>query len=75
MAADNTLIAVPVMSRGSKFEAGPAHPLFRTNPPLTSYRFSYDVLPDGSRFIVNTAAPERAAPITLVENWLSDFKK
>lgn len=75
MAADNTLIAVPVMSRGSKFEAGPAHPLFRTNPPLTSDHFSYDVLPGGSRFIVNTAAPERAAPITLVENWLSDFKK
>lgn len=71
MAEDNTLMAVPVNARGSKLEIGTAHPLFRTNPSL----LTYDVSPDGSRFIVLTAAPETTAPITLVENWLSDFKK
>jgi len=76
LAADNTLMVVPIMSRGAKFEAGAAHALFHANPtPSTHYQSCYDVSPDGSRFIINTAAAERTAPITLVENWFSDFKK
>lgn len=71
LAEDNTLMAVPVKGTGSKFEIGTARPLFRTNPSL----LTYDVSPDGNRFIVLTAAPEATAPITLVENWPSDFKK
>ncbi len=71
MAEDNSLMAVPVSGRGSKLEIGTPHPLFRTDPSL----LVYDVSPDGSRFIVLTAAPEATAPITLVENWPSDFKK
>jgi eukaryotic-like serine/threonine-protein kinase len=72
VAADNTLMSVPVTSSGSRFEVGAAHPLFRANLDLG---FVYDVSPDGSRFIMNTAAPETTAPITLVENWPSDFAK
>jgi Tol biopolymer transport system component len=75
VATDNTLTAVPVASRGSKFEIGTPHPLFRASPVLESYYYYYDVSADGSRFVINTAAQERAAPITLVENWPSDFKK
>ena len=71
IAEDNTLMAVPVSGRGTKLEIGTPHPLFHTDPSL----LTYDVSPDGSRFIILTAAPEATAPITLVENWLSDFKK
>lgn len=65
---------VPVLSHGSVFRIGTPHPLFRINPG-NNYDTSYDVSPDGSRFIINTAPEERNAPITLVENWLSDFNK
>jgi hypothetical protein len=49
-----------------------AHPLFRANPGF--YSVSYDVSPDGNKFIINTAPEERTAPITIVENWLSDLR-
>jgi eukaryotic-like serine/threonine-protein kinase len=71
LAPDKTLMSVPVTHRGTKLELGPSHALFRINAIF--YIFPYDVSPDGNRFIVNTAAPEKAAPITLVENWQSDF--
>jgi eukaryotic-like serine/threonine-protein kinase len=74
LAQDNTLTAVSVTTRrgsGFAFEAG--HPLFRANPGF--YGISYDVSPEGSRFIINTAPQEKTAPITVVENWLSDFKR
>jgi Tol biopolymer transport system component len=74
LALDNTLMLVPVLSHGSVFRIGTPHPLFRINPG-NNYDTSYDVSPDGSRFIINTAPKERTAPITLVENWLSDFNK
>jgi eukaryotic-like serine/threonine-protein kinase len=74
IADDSTLMSVPVTGRGSKFEVGVPRPLFRANPGTP--RYIYDVYPDGSRFIINTMAPpETTSPITLVENWLSDFKK
>ena len=72
LASDNTVMAVPVSMRSSKFEFEPARPLFRANPGF--YSVSYDVSPDGNRFVVNTAPEERTAPITVVENWLSDMK-
>jgi DNA-binding winged helix-turn-helix (wHTH) protein/Tol biopolymer transport system component len=75
VAPDNTLTAVPVTGMSSKFNMGTPRRLFQSNPLQESYYVYYDVSPDGSRFIINTAAQERTAPITLVENWLSDFKK
>jgi Tol biopolymer transport system component len=74
VANDGALMSVSVTRKGSKFEFGAARPLFRPNS--ATFDFIYDVSPDGSRFIGNTVAPpETTAPITLVENWLSDFKK
>jgi len=69
---DETLMSVPVTSQGAKLSLGVARALFRISPGF--YIFPYDVSPDGNRFVVNTAAPEKAAPITLVQNWESDFK-
>ena len=73
LAADNTITAVRVSSSRSRLDIGPPHSLFHVNP--SSNGNTYDVSPDGSRFIVNTAPQERAAPITVVENWQSDFDK
>jgi hypothetical protein len=79
IAEDGNLMSVPVTSGDSKFEIGAARPLFRPNAgtiamgPTTA---AYDVSLDGSKFIMNIGpSPETTAPITLVENWLSDFKK
>ena len=69
---DNTLMSVRITHRGMKLDLGVAHALFRIDPGF--FIFPYDVFPDGKGFIVNTATPEKAAPITLVENWQSDFK-
>lgn len=73
LASDNTVMAVPISTRHGRFAFESARPLFRANPGF--YRVSYDVSPDGSKFIVNTAPEERTAPITVVENWLSDQKR
>lgn len=68
---DNTLNAVP-LTRSPEFHTGSQHALFRFNPGF--YNISYDVSPDGNRFIINTAPQEKAAPVTVVENWLASFK-
>ena len=74
ISSDNTVIAVPITKTGSTLEVGTAHTLFRADPD-PSIGIPYDVSPDGRRFLINTAPPEKAAPITLVENWLSDLKE
>lgn len=70
---DSSLVAVPVKIRGSQCETGAVRSLFRIDQPHDT--FPYDVAPDGRRFILNTPAPEGNAPLTLVENGLSDFKR
>ena len=75
VSADSTLMAVPVAGRGSTFEAGIARPLFRPGGAIR-FGFGFDVSADGSRFILNlNTTPEDTAPITLVQNWPSEFKK
>ena len=73
LASDNTMMDVSVSKRSGTFVFESARPLFRANPGF--YNVSYDVSPDGSKFIVNTAPEERTAPITVVENWLSDVNR
>ena len=71
-------MSVPVTSGDSKFEVGAARRLFRPNADTIAGPTvaAYDVSLDGSKFIINIGpSPETTAPITLVENWLSDFRK
>ncbi len=70
---DDNIMAVPVTTRASEINAGKPHPLFRANPGF--YDSSYDVSLDGKKFMINTAPQEKAAPITVVENWPSDLRK
>jgi Tol biopolymer transport system component/tRNA A-37 threonylcarbamoyl transferase component Bud32 len=71
---DNKLMAAAVNAKGSSFEVGAVKPLFQTH--ATAYRYSYDVTPDGQRFLISTA-PEQpgTAPITIVLNWAAGLKK
>jgi eukaryotic-like serine/threonine-protein kinase len=73
MTSDNTMMAVPVVSNAAKFETGDARPLFRADPGLPIN--AWDVYPDGSKFIIEAAAREKSAPITLVQNWPADFRR
>jgi hypothetical protein len=72
---DNKLTAATVNGQGSPFEVGPVRQLFDTRAML-NHRSTYDVSPDGQRFLVNTLAEEAIpAPITLVVNWPALLKK
>jgi len=72
---ENKLMAVVVGGQDSAFEVGTVQPLFDTRSPPTGLRSSYDVSPDGQRFLVNTLAEEAPGPITLVVNWPALLKK
>jgi serine/threonine protein kinase len=83
LALDGTLTAVPVKS-GPTFEWGAALPLFQTgtSPRGGSPAFSYDVTPDGQRFLFMTPAAPPATesnstpnPITVVINWTAALRK
>jgi hypothetical protein len=67
------------VNEGSTFEADAATPLFLTRLRQhisTTDLFSYDVSPDGQRFLMNTDVGEKTAqPLTIVLNWAAQFKK
>ena len=79
---DNTLMSVAVWRGVANFRVGAARPLFglasispvpNATDPIYDH---FDVSRNGGRFIINGGVPpESTAPITLVENWLSDLKK
>jgi hypothetical protein len=66
---DLSMMSVSV-SYAPRFRAGPPTELFkvRTLSPSGLVGRSYDVTPDGQRFLVKV--PTRPAPITVVVNWL-----
>ncbi len=74
----NTLFAVPV-SAGETFETGTPVRLFTTRgrEPVSSTDFyTYDVTPDGQRFLVNrTVKPANPSPAYVVLDWTADLKK
>ena len=71
IAADNTLMSVPVRQSLLPSGIGTAVPLFkvRTAPLSAVARQQYVVSPDGQRFLVDTRDEASAAPITLILNW------
>jgi Tol biopolymer transport system component len=74
VSADNRLMAVDVKA-DSGFEAGTPRALFDVHLK-TTFGLSYDISPDGQRFLANTVVGEfKANPITLVLNWAAEIKK
>src|SRR5262245_8015253 len=78
LAPDGKLMAVN-LKEGPTFDADVARPLFQTRmrPHISSEDlYSYDVSPDGQRFLLNTEIGEvTSPPLTVVLNWAAALKK
>ncbi len=68
----SVLTAVPVEPRGDSLAFGAERDLFRVTQRPS--RNSYDVTPDGQRFVVVTLGQENEAPIVVVSNWLATLE-
>ncbi len=78
LASDGKMMSVAVTATAS-FEAGTPVALFQTHrrQPISAQDvFSYDVSPDGQRFLVATKVDEpSAAPLSVTLNWASELEK
>ena len=76
LSTDSRLVAVAVDGRGEIFKVGAVEPLFGVRPG--GGRYTYDVAPDGQRFLFSAQPVEdepTATPITVVLNWTADLKR
>jgi eukaryotic-like serine/threonine-protein kinase len=74
LAPSNVLMGTGGNGKGSSFEVGAVKPLFQTN--LTGLREGIRRVPDGQRFLINTAPQESASvPITVVLKWTAGLTK
>ena len=61
---------------GTVVESGTPHPLFEVRTTIAFERNSYDVTPDGQRFLVNSLVLDSgASPVTVVLNWAAGFQR
>jgi hypothetical protein len=78
LAPDATLMATPVIL-GTTFQAGTPVQLFQLHRRVSVPSFdlfSYDVSPDGQRFLVATRIDEsNAVPVSVMLNWTSALEK
>ena len=71
IAPGGVLVALSVSS-GPRLDIGAPVPLFSVEPDIENY----DVVPDGSRFLVSTPAQEvRESPIRVIVNWTAALEK
>jgi Tol biopolymer transport system component/predicted Ser/Thr protein kinase len=71
----NRLMATAIDASGDRFDVGVARPLFDVRNVAVGRRASYDVTPDGGRFLFNLVAEEAATtPFQLVVNWPAALK-
>ena len=71
LSTDSKIMSVPVKT-GSNFDAGTPTALFQANPRemfATSELFSYDVINDGQKFLINTQLKTEMTPMSVVLNW------
>jgi Tol biopolymer transport system component len=73
---DGILMAAEVTARKDSFAVGSILPLSERRVFQTFYSATYDVFPDGQRFIMSAIKPEVLhAPLTLITNWTSEMKR
>ena len=76
--APDAAMVVPVET-GDTFQRGTPRQLFSMDPYFEGTNFSWDISPDGQRFLMvrrSAAADEDAQPpqIIVVENWVEELK-
>jgi Tol biopolymer transport system component len=64
---DDAITAVEVEGKGANFEVGRSQRLFMA--PLSAFSATYDVAPDGQRFIMSTFSDQEIPPPVLMLNW------
>ena len=73
---DGILMSAVVTAGKDSFAVGSITPLSDRRVFQTFYSSTYDVFPDGQRFIMAAIRPEAIhAPLTLVTNWTAELKK
>jgi len=79
LAPDGTLMSVAVRGGGAQFDADPPQPLFKARPRQhisSGDLFTYDVAPDGQRFLVNTDVGETGSPsLSFIQSWTAMVKR
>jgi serine/threonine protein kinase len=74
-APDGKLMAAALSEKNGLLDAVSVRALYQTKA-VPGTNDSYDVTPDGSRFLVNIIATEETpTPLSLVENWTAELKK
>lgn len=71
---DGRVYAVPIALRGSKVRAGQPEPLFTIDAEARAAIHSvvsFDVSPDGSRFVIPSMTPGESSAIVVLQNWES----
>lgn len=75
LSADHKLVAAEVNGQGATLEVGAVRELFEVSSSPEGGS-SYELMPNGQRFLVNTSVEKKASsPITLVINWTADLKR
>jgi eukaryotic-like serine/threonine-protein kinase len=78
IAADRTLTAVQLKAAAGGLDVSPGQALFTAplRPHVRLDAYSYDVTPDGQRFLLNTAGEEvPVTALTLVLNWTTSLRR
>jgi serine/threonine-protein kinase len=77
---DGTMVAVPIRhDAGGRISFGAPAPLFRSAYFVTQMARTYDVSPDGSRFLmIKSATPSTNSPtiqLVVVQHWFEELKR
>jgi Tol biopolymer transport system component len=70
---DNSITAVEVEGKGNSFNVGRSQVLFVA--PVNPFSRTYDVSPDGQRFVMSASPGEEELPLVLMQNWTARLKK
>ena len=70
---DNAIKAVEVDGSSGSFNVGRSQRLFVA--PVNPFASTFDVAPDGQRFVMSASPVEEEPPLVLMVNWLAELKK
>ncbi len=76
VSGDNRLTSVAIVARENSVESGGEKPLFEyPGFSVDEKDYSYDVSPEGQRFLINASVTRAAQPIVVVLNWTASLRR
>ena len=67
IASNNAIMAAEVEGSGTSFNVGRSQQLFVA--PVNPFAATYDVTPDGQRFVMSASPEQEEPPLVLMLNW------